>query len=324
MVALGLPACLWLILRRKVRLIVAQNPLVGCVAIAAKWLGKQMGKRVAVIVESHGDFETTMLLNRRVLFPEIQRFVVRRMAQMALRHSEVLRAVSHETRRQLEELAPGKTIFEFMAWTDIEAFLSVRAQEPPGRREVIYAGNLAPLKGVHLLIEAFSLVRPNFANLRLRLVGDSVNPAYAEKLRRMTTAAGLEKWVVFEDAVSQRELAKRFSLAAVLVLPSLSEALGRVVLEAMAVGIPVIGSSVGGIPELIADGETGFLVKPGDVPALAERLAWVLDHPDQGRDMGLRGRAFAIERFSATGYRDAYHQMLDAAAKLSSGPVQVS
>ena len=81
--------------------------------------------------------------------------------------------------------------------------------------------------------------------------------------------------------------------ACVFVLPSMSEGLGRVVVEAMATGTPVIGSQVGGIPEMVEDGVTGFLVQPGDETMLAERLRWILEHPDEAWEMGRRAHAFA-------------------------------
>src|SRR5574341_590142 len=101
--------------------------------------------------------------------------------------------------------------------------------------------------------------------------------------------------------------------ACVFVLPSISEGLGRVVVEAMATGTPVIGSDVGGIPDMVKDGETGFLVGPGDERTLAEKIRWVLEHGDHTRDMGTRARAFAESFFSTRAYIDGYRQIFAAA-----------
>ena len=112
--------------------------------------------------------------------------------------------------------------------------------------------------------------------------------------------------------------------ADVLVLPSVSEGLGRVVFEAMACGTPVIGSRVGGIAEMIEDGENGFLVPPGDVEVLAERLRWVLSNPQETCEMGRRARTFAKRFFSTEAYLDAYRRLFQKATEVLHGSPESS
>jgi glycosyltransferase involved in cell wall biosynthesis len=101
-----------------------------------------------------------------------------------------------------------------------------------------------------------------------------------------------------------------------LVLPSLSEGLGRVLIEAMACGRPVIGTRVGGISDLIQDGVNGYLVPPDEVAPLADRIAYLLAHPDEAAGMGARGRAFVAETFSTEKYVAGYWQVFEAAYRL--------
>ena len=98
--------------------------------------------------------------------------------------------------------------------------------------------------------------------------------------------------------------------ADVFVHPSRLEGLPLAILEAMAAGLPVVASSVGGIPEAVVDGETGVLVPPGDPSALAAALLRVLESPDKGAALGARGHAraraeFSLERMTER-YRDLY------------------
>ena len=109
------------------------------------------------------------------------------------------------------------------------------------------------------------------------------------------------------------------SQATVLVLPSLSEGLGRVVFEAMATGTPVIGSCVGGIRDMIVDGETVFLTPPGDVADLVDRLRWILRHAQKAHEMGERAREFAKTFFSQEKYAYNYGRLIE----LVSQPSQV-
>jgi glycosyltransferase involved in cell wall biosynthesis len=105
-------------------------------------------------------------------------------------------------------------------------------------------------------------------------------------------------------------------------LPSFSEGLGRVVVEAMATSTPVIGSRVGGIPEVIQDGVTGFLVPPGDEPALADKIRWVLEHPAETDTMGRNARIFAERFFSTQVYVRGYQQIFEAAQTFLTGDRQ--
>ncbi|CEP68824.1 Glycosyl transferase, family 1 [Moorella glycerini] len=317
MLVIGPVLALWLIFRRGVRVLVAQSPYEGFAAALAKRLARVAGRRVALVVENHGDFEESLFMQRRILLPGLYRFLMGAVAGYALNNADLLRAVSFSTKRQLERWTSGKPIHQFMAWTDIEAFFQSRgSHDEGGIREILYAGMLTPLKGVHHLVNAFSCLARDFPQVRLTIVGREEYRGYAENLRRQVRQLGLEGRVQFVGQVPQAELAVWMSRAFVFVLPSLSEGLGRVVVEAMATGRPVIGSNVGGIPEMVQDGITGFLVPPGDEAALAEKLRWLLEHPVEAGEMGGRARTFAEHFFSTEAYVENYKQILKTARSL--------
>ena len=314
MFAIGPIVALWLLFRHRVRILVAQSPYEGFAAAVAKKIAGWFKRRVALAVENHGDFEESLFLQRRVQAPTLYRFLMRRVASFSFRYADALRAVSKTTRSRLNRWAPDKPIVQFPAWTDIEAFLTA-GKETNGQKvqrspEIIYVGVLIPLKGVHFLIEAFSRITQAFPEARLVIIGKEENPEYADSLKRQVQELGLAEKVKFLPPMSQAELARKVARARVLVLPSLSEGLGRVVFEAMACGTPVIGSRVGGIPEMIQDGANGFLVPPGDVNALAERLRWFFEYPDKVTYMGQQARRFAKEFFSPEAYVRHYASLL--------------
>jgi glycosyltransferase involved in cell wall biosynthesis len=316
MFTVGPALTLWLILRQGVRILVAQSPYEGFAAAVAKVLARLVGFQVVLIVENHGDFEVSLFLQRRVRCQSLYRWLMRRTARFALQHADLLRAVSNSTRKQLEIWSSGKPIVQFPAWTDIEVFL--KTGEDDGTREpvILFAGVLTPLKGIHHLLHAFAKVAQEFPEVRLEIVGRDENSEYAEELRQKVLRLGLNGRVSFVGEVSQAELADRMRRACVFVLPSLSEGLGRVVVEAMATGTPVIGSHVGGIPEMVQEGLTGFLVPPGDEEALAERLRWVLKHPQEAKAMGHRAREFARSFFSPEAYLAGYRCLFEMAKEV--------
>jgi glycosyltransferase involved in cell wall biosynthesis len=189
------------------------------------------------------------------------------------------------------------------------------------RDGVLFVGRLTPHKGVDRLIQA---VPPG---ARLRVAGSAGHdPALPERdypllLRRL--AAGRD--VEFLGPVPDDALPSLYRQAAVLVLPSVhqtcygrtvqvSELLGLAVLEAMASGTPVVCSRLGGLPEVVQDGVTGFLVEPGNIRELRERLAELLCNPPLAAHLGRNARELALERFTWQACADrcleAYKELL--------------
>ena len=165
---------------------------------------------------------------------------------------------------------------------------------PEGRPLVTYAtGKISFGKGAHILFEAIPLVMQKVPKALFVVVG-SPNPAipFPDSYR--------ESGNLFHvPPLSNKEVIDLFSISSVVVLPPTSpEALGRVFLEAMSLSKPVVGSRVGGVPEVIEDQVTGFVVKPGDPKELADRIADLLQDPVRAAEMGQAGRALLGERFA--------------------------
>jgi glycosyltransferase involved in cell wall biosynthesis len=319
-VSAGLCLACWLIFRHGVQVMVAQSPYEGFAAAWAKKIANMFGYKVTLIIESHGDFVESLFLQRHILLPKLYSFLMRWVARFTLRHADVLRVVSHSTEQQLEHWEPGKPIYQFPAWTDVDTFLQAGSEDTEGAgQHILYAGVLTPLKGVHHLIDAFASIAQHCPQMSLILVGHASNKAYAAMLHEQVGRLRLAGRVQFVAQVPQWELARWMRKACVLVLPSTSEGLPRVIIEAMATGLPVIGSCVGGIPEMIENGVTGFLVLPGDATALADRLRWVLEHPKEAREMGRRARTFVQHFFSTTAYVQGYQQIFAAAQAVLKG-----
>jgi glycosyltransferase involved in cell wall biosynthesis len=306
---LGQLLLFWLIVRHRVQVVIAQSPYEGCVAALAIKFAAWFGYKVGLAVEVHGDFEESLFLYRSIRFRALHRFMMKQAALYSLAHADVLRAISSSTTNQLKRWAPETTIVQFPAWTDIETFLEAGRTKANDTCSIVYAGVLSPVKGIHHLINAFSCVAERFPSAPLLVIGKDENKSYGAGLRIQVKRLGLENRVRFTGPRPQSELAFWMSEAAVLVLPSTSEGLGRVIIEAMATATLVIGSDVGGIPELIKDGVNGFLIAPGDEQALAEKLRWVLNNPDKARAMGHAGRSFAQQVFSTESYTKGYRDI---------------
>ena len=151
-----------------------------------------------------------------------------------------------------------------------------------------------PKKGLRILLQAMAVLAKRYGQppCQLLIVGDGPSRHELELLREQL---GLSSWVVF--AGSRRDIPRVLHAVDAFVLPSLYEGFGIAILEAMAAGKPVIATAVGGIPEFVLSGETGLLVEPGNVEALADAIDRLLSHPQQARTMGAKGRIRAGERY---------------------------
>lgn len=150
-----------------------------------------------------------------------------------------------------------------------EAFVLSRAAEPAPLR-LLFIGNVIPRKGLETLLEALHRSSTTF---HLDVVGSIVSdPAYGQKMQRLATVYGLRSTVNFHGPLDNLPLIEKMRSAQVMVVPSSYEGFGIVYLEGMAFGLPAIGTTAGAAGEIIADGETGFLVHPGDAATLAARL----------------------------------------------------
>jgi len=148
---------LWLIFRHDVSVLIAQSPQEGAIGALAKGISRLFGRRVRLIVESHGDFENALFLYRRVFLSKVFRALMQVAARYALRNADALRSISQATHDQLAAYAPGKPIVRFITWTDAGAFSNTkRGIALPDTRDVVFAGVLIPLKGVHFLLDAFA------------------------------------------------------------------------------------------------------------------------------------------------------------------------
>ena len=308
---------LWIVIGHRVGMVATQSPYEGAVGALVKIVARSLHRHFALVVSSHGDFETSLFMHRTVRFACLWRWLMHHVATFALRRADVLRAVSNSTATQIGDRAPGKPLVRFAAWTDLEVFEQARRLRSPMVPPIIlYAGVLIPRKGIHYLLDAFSIVNTAIPRARLIIVGRKENPRYVDQLRQQATAGGYAESVQFLAETTQQGLAERMTRASVFVLPSVSEGLGRVVLEAMAAGVPVVASAVGGIPDMVRDGETGLLVRPGDVDGMARALTKLMTDPDLAAAIAKRAQRIPKEFHTTESYIKGYKEVMKLAKRI--------
>jgi glycosyltransferase involved in cell wall biosynthesis len=166
---------------------------------------------------------------------------------------------------------------------------------------VLAAGRLSREKGFHVLTAGACPLLRNVPSARIVLFGEGPERS---PLERQAAALGLADR--FRLPGFRNDLDALLPWADVVVLPSLTEGLPNVALEAAAAGVPVVATAVGGTPEVVVNGQTGFLVPPGDPAALAGRMNDLLKHADWARAFGAAGRRRVEAHFSFEGQARAY------------------
>ena len=157
---------------------------------------------------------------------------------------------------------------------------------------LLCVGRLVPDKGFDVALAAFALIADRFPEVRLVVAGDGPSRA---ALERQTAELGLAERVDFAGWVEPRRVWDLIDDATVVLMPSRREGLPLVALQAARIGRPIVGSRVGGLPEIVRHGETGLLVEKDDPRALAEAIVFLLQHPDRAAALALGARVRSRE-----------------------------
>ena len=159
---------------------------------------------------------------------------------------------------------------------------------------LLFVGRLRIRKGVEVLLEALALERRAGRDARLLVAGDG---EHRSALERKTAELGLEDSVTFLGRCAAAEVRALLAACRALVVPSTYEGMPLVILEAMEAGVPVVASTVSGIPEVVVDGETGWLVPQEEPKALARAVREALADPDEAQRRGREGRRRLDDRY---------------------------
>lgn len=170
----------------------------------------------------------------------------------------------------------------------------------PGTKiKILSVSRLVKEKGLSFGIQAVSklILERNLTNIEYQIAGDG--PLRAE-LEQLAEHLGIRKYIRFLGIQTQEGVIALVSQADIFFLPSIAEALPVVLMEAQAAGLPVVATNVGSVAQLVDNGRTGFIVASEDVNAMAEKLEYLVKHPQEWPSMGVTGRKIVEERFDAS------------------------
>jgi len=201
---------------------------------------------------------------------------------------------------------PGNRITTIPNGVDPDYFRPAPKAPPPYPAVVLCVARMAPDKDHETLVRAFGLAVRERPEAELWLVGDGPLLPRVRQLAEALLPPGSFRFIQ-----PQADLRPLFRQAGLLALSSRTEAMPNVILEAMAAGLPVAATAVGGVPEMVSPARTGWLAPPGDPPALAACLSRLLADPEKGRAWGRAGRERVLQDFSLKAMTGRYEAALD-------------
>lgn len=258
-------------------------------ALLARQILEQEGRRVPIVTTLHGTDIT--LVGQDPSFRPVVNY--------SINQSDGVTAVSEYLRRETcahfdigcdMKVIPNFIDTERFYRRDKEHFK--QALCPDGEKVLVHVSNFREAKRAPEVVRVFHRLLEEGFDLKLLLVGDGPDRVPTEHLARELGVHGDLRFLGKQEPVEEI-----LSIADVFLMPSGSETFGLAALEAMACDVPVVASDIGGLPELVADGETGYLCPLGDIDAFTERTARLLSNDEHQAEMAAAARRRAVEHF---------------------------
>ena len=195
---------------------------------------------------------------------------------------------------------PEEKVIVLYGGVDLKKF-KLKKRVKKEKIKIIMCGRFVEKKGFEYGIRAFAKIAKDHKNTLMYIIGDG---KLREKLKELTISLNISSKIKFLGVLPHREVQKQMEESDIFLAPSITakngdkEGIPTVIKEAMATGLPVISTYHAGIPELVKDGETGFLVTEKDVEAITEKISYLITHPDIAILMGEKGRKVVEEKFN--------------------------
>ncbi len=253
------------------------------------------------VVTIHGLVHIEARQSARGLSGMIKTLLFEMMVRRVLHRAQVAISISRYDASLLAPMIGGRQV---RIANPIGPEFFAAAPAPPLCPQVLFAGVIRPRKNVLGIVNAFARVRQAIPTARLVLAGPELEPDYAQAVRQRASQLGISDAVVWAGHLAPAGVLAALHQSHVLTLFSDQETLPTIIAQALAVGRPVVSSRVGGTAEMVVDGETGYLVAPGDEESLADRLIAVLQDQSSAQAMGVRAAAVARQSYDPASVAD--------------------
>ena len=296
-----------LISQYQIEIVTFQDPVTSFLGV---YKIKKKYKDVKIVIESHGDFINTLELEKNLTFPNLYKNLFSRMASYTINCADMLRAVSSSTEEQALSFNPSKRVVRFPAWIDFEIFSNIEPmRDGSGKFKILFIGSVTDRKKPHMIIDAL----PELINdqVELNIVGPTPNQNYLESLKEKIKSKNVEDRVFIHGNKNRDEVKKFYSENNLMILPSVSEGLARVIFESQVTACPVLVTDAPGMQDIVIDGQTGYVFESNNLDSMIKKINHVIQNYNEATSVGINAKEFILSNYSSDNFKFSFQKIFD-------------
>ena len=265
---------------------------------------------VKIIVETHGDFIETLSLEKNLFLPRLYKKLFYIMAKYSIGKSNIIRAVSSSTEQQVLDIDSSKSVVRFPAWIDFKDFQNIEPKPlSKDKFNILFIGSVTDRKKPHMIIEAIQ--RINDKSYHLSIVGPAPNEKYFKELKDLIDKSDLQNQVSLIGPVDRESVKDYYSTSNLMILPSISEGLARVIFESQVAMCPVLVTDAPGMSDIVIDGQTGYVFESNNLDSLSLKIEYIKNNYDEASLVAKNAKGFILSNYSEDNFKFSFKKLFD-------------
>ena len=265
---------------------------------------------VKIVVETHGDFIETLSLEKNLVLPRLYKKLFYIMGKYSIGKSNIIRAVSSSTEQQVLDIDSSKSVVRFPAWIDFKDFQNIEPKPlSKDKFNILFIGSVTDRKKPHMIIEAIQ--RINDKSYHLSIVGPAPNEKYFKELKDLIDKSDLQNQVSLIGPVDRESVKDYYSTSNLMILPSISEGLARVIFESQVAMCPVLVTDAPGMSDIVIDGQTGYVFKSNNLDSLSLKIEYIKNNYDEASLVAKNAKGFILSNYSEDNFKFSFKKLFD-------------
>ena len=265
---------------------------------------------VKIVVETHGDFIETLSLEKNLVLPRLYKKLFYIMAKYSIGKSNIIRAVSSSTEKQVLDIDSSKSVVRFPAWIDFKDFQNIEPKPlSKDKFNILFIGSVTDRKKPHMIIEAIQ--RINDKSYHLSIVGPAPNEKYFKELKDLIDKSDLQNQVSLIGPVDRESVKDYYSTSNLMILPSISEGLARVIFESQVAMCPVLVTDAPGMSDIVIDGQTGYVFESNNLDSLSLKIEYIKNNYDEASLVAKNAKGFILSNYSEDNFKFSFKKLFD-------------
>ena len=265
---------------------------------------------VKIVVETHGDFIETLSLEKNLVLPMLYKKLFYIMAKYSIGKSNIIRAVSSSTEQQVLDIDSSKSVVRFPAWIDFKDFQNIEPKPlSKDKFNILFIGSVTDRKKPHMIIEAIQ--RINDKSYHLSIVGPTPNEKYFKELKDLIDKSDLQNQVSLIGPVDRESVKDYYSTSNLMILPSISEGLARVIFESQVAMCPVLVTDAPGMSDIVIDGQTGYVFESNNLDSLSLKIEYIKNNYEEASLVAKNAKGFILSNYSEDNFKFSFKKLFD-------------